>query len=363
MTAPLLLSLLLACNNGESKPASPAPAPASAPAAATSSTPGESTADGATVATWEGGSLAYAPVREKVGTQLIKLEADYLSQRFDTEEQEVNDQVNEAILNAEAKARGMADAKILLKSEIDDKVGAPTESEVQEAYMQLGRRLGGKPLEEVRPQVERAVTQKKQAERYGQYIEELRTKYKVAVTLPFPNLPKFPVSADDDPFEGPAAAPVTIVQFAEFQCPYCGKADAVVKDILKNYDGKVRFVFRDFPLGFHENAIPAAIAANCAGKQGKYWEMHHSFMQNQRALTEADLARAAQELGLNTSEWESCRKDPTVEAEIRKDMADGSELGVQGTPAFFVNGIFLNGAQPYEKFQQIIDRELAAQKG
>lgn len=363
MIASLVLSLLLACNNGESKPASSAPAPAATPAASASSTPGEATADGATVATWEGGSLTYAPVREKVGTQLIKLEADYLSQRFDTEEQEVNDQVNEAILTAEAKARGMADAKILLKAEIDDKVGTPTESEVQEAYMQLARRLGGKPLEEVRAQVERAVVQKKQAERYGQYVEELRTKYKVAVTLPFPNLPKFPVSVDDDPFEGPATAPVTIVQFAEFQCPYCGKADAVVKDILKNYDGKVRFVFRDFPLGFHENAIPAAIAANCAGKQGKYWEMHHAFMQNQRALTEPDLERTAQELGLNSTDWEACRKDPTVEAEIRKDMADGSELGVQGTPAFFVNGIFLNGAQPYEKFQQIIDRELAAQKG
>lgn len=360
-----LLTLLLACNDGSSKgPASPAAAP-TAPSAATPAAPAASgdIADTQEVATWKGGALTYGPVRAQVGKQLLKQEVEYLSTRYETQSQQIDDEVNKAILDAEAKKRGLADAQALLKAEVEEKVSAPTDAEIQDAYAQLQRRLGGKPLEEVREQVARAVTQKKQAERYGAYIEELRKSYDVKVTLPFPDLPRFEVATDGDPSEGAADAAVTIVQFAEFQCPYCGKADQTVKQVLKNYDGKVRVVFRDFPLGFHQNAIPAAIAANCADKQGKYWEMHAIFLANQQALTEADIQKAAQEVGLNVSSWEECRKDPAIEAEIRSDMADGSALGVEGTPAFFVNGIFLNGAQPYESFQRIIDRELAAKKG
>jgi len=370
MLTSLLFATLLACNNGdasakgEAKPAA-APAPvAAASAAPMASSGGEGDlADSTAVATWDGGSLTYAPVKAKINNQLIKMRADYLSGQYDAQSQEVDDQVNEAILNAEAKKRGLSDKAALLKAEVDDKVAAPTDAEIQDAYNQLARRLGGQPLEAVKDKVTQAVVQKKQAERYGNFIDELRKTYKVSVTIPFPDLPKFPVSVDADPSKGPKDAPITIIQFAEFQCPYCGKADATMKEVLKDYDGKIQFVFRDFPLGFHANAIPAAVAANCAAKQGKYWEMHDSFMSNQQALTEADLERAAQEVGLNQSDWEACRKDPTVEEEIRKDMSDGSSFGVEGTPAFFINGVFLNGAQPYEKFKSIIDRELASKKG
>jgi protein-disulfide isomerase len=247
----------------------------------------------------------------------------------------------------------------LLKAEVEDKAPKPTEAEIKELYDANARKLRGAPLEQVRPDIEKAVRQRKQAERYMAFVDELKTKYKVVTQLPYPELPRFPVSVDDDPAEGPADAPVTIVQFAEFQCPYCGKARESINKVKEAYPGKVRFVFRDFPLGFHDRAIPAAVAANCAEKQGKYWPMHDELMSNQRALEDADLERVAKDVGLNLSDWQACRQDPSMRAEVEKDMADGAKIGVTGTPAFFINGVMLSGAQPYERFKAIIDRELA----
>jgi protein-disulfide isomerase len=176
--------------------------------------------------------------------------------------------------------------------------------------------------------------------------------------VPFPDLPRVEVSADDDPFLGTDGAPVTIIQFAEYQCPYCGKAGESVDKVLENYEGKVKMVFRDFPLSFHPRAVPAAVAANCAGEQGKYWEMHRLLMSNQRALEESDLTSHATSLGLDLAKWNTCRADPAQEAEVNADMEAGAAVGVSGTPAFFINGIMLSGALPYERFQEIIDREL-----
>jgi len=130
--------------------------------------------------------------------------------------------------------------------------------------------------------------------------------------------------------------------------------------IRENYPDKVKIVFRDFPLGFHSDAVPAAVAANCAGEQDKYWEMHDLLMSNQRALDEATLVSHANSLSLDMDKWATCRKDPAQTAEVQKDQEDGAKVGVTGTPAFFVNGIMLSGALPYEQFETIIERELAA---
>lgn len=359
---PAVLLSLLACQQNPATASAPAAAPAGpAPAAATAPAAADGTA---VVASWNGGSLNYADARKDIDIQLMQMEGEYLSGRYDAEVNAVDEKVNKAVAELEAKKRSLS-LDDLMKQEIEQKVTPNSEPEIQEAYNQLARKFRGRPLEEVRPDVDRALTQKKQGERYAVYMADLRKQYGVAVTLPFPDMPRIPVSTDDDPSEGAADAKVTIIQFAEFQCPYCGAANETVQKLLKDYDGKVRFVFRDFPLGFHENAIPAAVAANCANQQSieKYWKFHDIFMANQRALTEADIEKAAQEAGVDTAKWEACRKDPTVEAEIRKDQQDGAAVGVSGTPAFFVNGIFLNGAQPYEKFKLIIDSELAKKGG
>ncbi len=360
---------LVACG-GSSGPAT-ATAPSATPAAApaTVSAEGGTTASaapagtpaGTPIASWDGGALTYGDISGAIKGSLTKLEADYLTNRYETESQALDQVLNDKLLEAEAKKRGLASPMELLKAEVEQKAGEPSDKEVQELYDANARRLGGQPLEAVRDQVVGAVRQRKQQERYGAFVAELRASYKVNLTLPYPELPRFEVSADDDPSMGPADAPVTIVQFAEFQCPYCGKARESLAQVEKAYPGKVRFVFRDFPLGFHDRAIPAAVAANCAGKQdpAKYWKIHDLLMANQRALQEPDLERAAQEAGVDMAKWKSCRTEVAMEEEVKKDMADGEALGVSGTPAFFVNGIFLNGAVPFENFKAIIDRELA----
>lgn len=363
MRFPLLFLLAYAaCQTPPAEPAAPNAAPkaaAAGPAPAALSAPAGND-DAGVVASWTGGSLSYGDAKKDIDIQLLQMEGEYLSNRYDAEMNAVDDKVNRAVAELEAKKRSIS-IDDLMKKEIDDKVTAPTEPEIQEAYKALARKFRGRPLEEVRPDVAKAVTQKKQGERYAVFMEDLRSQYGVNVTLPFPDMPRIPVATDDDPSEGAADAPVTIIQFAEFQCPYCGAANQTMQRVLKDYEGKVRVVFRDFPLGFHENAIPAAVAANCAAQQSmdKYWKFHNSFMQNQQALTEADIAKAAQDALVNTEKWEACRKDPAITEEIRKDQADGAAVGVTGTPAFFINGIFLNGAQPYEKFKMIIDAELA----
>ncbi len=353
---------LVACggSSGSATAGAPAVVPAAAPPVASQGATAP-TAAGTSIAAWEGGTLTYADIAGPIKGSLTKLEADYLTSRYETETQALDQVLNDKLLEAEAKKRKLASPMELLKAEVESKAGEPTDKEVQELYEANARRLGGQPLETVRDQVVGAVRQRKQQERYGAFVEELRASYKVNVTLPYPELPRFEVSVDDDPSMGPADAPVTIVQFAEFQCPYCGKARESLAEVEKAYPGKVRFVFRDFPLGFHDRAIPAAVAANCAGKQdpAKYWKIHDILMTNQRALQEPDLERAAQEAGVDMAKWKSCRTEVAMEEEVRKDMAEGEALGVSGTPAFFVNGIFLNGAVPFERFKAIIDRELA----
>ncbi len=351
----LLLVWTLACQpassgGGSVVEAGPPPPATKAPAA---------TADAGVVAAWEGGQLTYGDLKKDISTELTRLEAEYLTNRYDTELAALDDKVNTQLLELEAKKQGLADAGALLKKEVEDKAAAPTEAEIKELYDANARKLRGKTMEDVRGDLERAVKQQKQAERFGVYMAELRKAYGLNVQLPYPDLPRIDVSVDDDPSVGPADAPVTIIQFAEYQCPYCGRARESLDEVEKNYPGKVRFVFRDFPLGFHDRAIPAAVAANCAEKQGKYWEVHDALMSNQRALEEADLERVAREAKLDVEKWQACRQDPTMEAEIRKDMEDGQKAGVSGTPAFFINGVFLNGAQPYERFKAVIDRELA----
>jgi len=168
------------------------------------------------------------------------------------------------------------------------------------------------------------------------------------------------VSVDDDPSWGPADAPVTVVEFSDFQCPYCARfVTDTYPQIKQQYEGKIRFVFRDFPLStIHENAEKAAEAAGCANEQGKFWEYHDILFNNQQALDVASLKNYASQLGLDTAAFNQCLDSGTRAQEIQKDYQDGISYGVQGTPAFFVNGLLVSGAQPLSVFQSAIDAAL-----
>jgi protein-disulfide isomerase len=315
-------------------------------------------ADDTIVASWNGGQLNYGDGTQAVKGQLTQMEAEYLSNRYQIERNSVEQIAIDKILEMEAAASGQANIEALMQIEIVGKAEAATEEEITAFYEEFKERLQNAPLDQVRPIIEGQLSRQKQSERFQVYITELKTKYGFKLELPAPNIPRIEVSADDDPFIGPEDAQITIIQFAEFQCPYCGKAGEAVDKVMETYPGKVKMVYRDFPLGFHDRAIPAAVAANCAGEQGKYWEMHNLLMSNQRALEEETLISHASSLSIDMEKWNTCRADPSQEAEVKKDMEDGAAVGVTGTPAFFINGIMLSGAQPFEAFKEIIDREL-----
>ncbi len=169
------------------------------------------------------------------------------------------------------------------------------------------------------------------------------------------------VNADGNPVKGSKGAPVTIIEFSEFECPFCERFYRQTFPLIEeNYieTGEVRYVFRDFPLSFHQNAQKAAEAAECADEQGKFWEYHDKLFGNQRALDINSLKQYAKDLGLNTAKFNDCLGSGKMVSEVQKDFTDGSKYGVSGTPTFFINGIKLVGAQSYSAFEQIIEQEL-----
>jgi protein-disulfide isomerase len=172
------------------------------------------------------------------------------------------------------------------------------------------------------------------------------------------------IDLDDDPVLGDPNAPVTIVSFEDYQCPFCGRAFQQTFPQLKSEyvdTGKAKIVFRDFPLSFHPEAQPAAEASECADEQGKFWEYHDALFNNQNLLGASYYAQLAGDLGLDVDQFTQCMDSGKYRQEVQADFAYGSQVGVSGTPTFFINGIKLVGAQPYEAFKQVIEAELAGQ--
>jgi protein-disulfide isomerase len=159
--------------------------------------------------------------------------------------------------------------------------------------------------------------------------------------------------------KGPDDALVTIIEWSDFQCPYCSRVGPTLEQLEKDYQGKIRIAFKHNPLGFHQRALPAALAAEAAGRQGKFWEMHDKLFENQKDLTDENFATWAKEIGLDVGQFQKDMKDPKLEAKVKGDQRQGAPVGVTGTPAFFINGRFLSGAQPVDNFKKLVDEELA----
>ncbi len=190
--------------------------------------------------------------------------------------------------------------------------------------------------------------------------------------------PVFNLSADDDPFLGPEDAKVTVIEFSDFECPYCAAAMGTHEGLIERFksqdpsweaavpklkelaeQGKIKFVYRDFPLNIHQNAQKAAEAAECAEEQNMFWEMHDKIFENSDSLSVENLKQFAKDIRLDSPEFDACLDSSEMASEVQKDLSDGSKAGITGTPAFFVNGRLVSGAQPFSVFEQIIEEELA----
>ncbi|GAC1597213.1 MAG: thioredoxin domain-containing protein [Myxococcales bacterium] len=316
-------------------------------------------APGTEIATLDGKPVTYAELvsDKEMGGQFKQAESKALAELYDVRKKAADQLLTRRLLSAEAKKAN---------KELDDwfqhdflaSVPEATDAEVNAAFEEHKSQLPpNAKLEELKPKIAQFVKQENAKKHLASMLEDLKAKRKAKVTLVAPQLPRVEVAATG-PSKGPSNAKVTIVEFSDFQCPFCSRAAPTIDRVMKDYDGKVRLVFRHFPLDFHPMVAKAAEAGACAADQGKFWQMHDKMFGNQQKLAVADLKASAKEIGLDTGKFDKCLDSGEKKSAVQNDQKAGSDAGVNGTPAFFVNGVFINGAVPYEEFKAALDREL-----
>ena len=276
---------------------------------------------------------------------------------YELRSQAVEEMIDQQLIEAEAKARGLS-AEDLVQLEIS-KVKPADQAEIQAFYDSVKARIGDTKLEAVADQIRQRLDGQRQAEARQAFVGGLREKTKVSVLI---EPPRIEVAAEG-PSLGPAAAPVTIVEFSDYQCPFCKRAEPTVHEIAKRYPEQVRIVFRHFPLdNIHPEARPAAEAAACADEQGKFWAYHALVFESSPDLKKETLHELAGKAELDVAAFDACVAERRHQARVEADLQAGQAAGVSGTPAFYVNGIPLSGARSVEDFVKLIERELEKKK-
>jgi protein-disulfide isomerase len=328
-------------------------AAAAAPApAATTASASTGSGDSQPAATVDGAVITMEELDKAAANQLAKVR----QQEFQVRNDVLSGMIQQKLVAKEANARNVSEAD-LMKAEVDAKSAAPTPEEISQYYDKMKSRMGGKTLDEVKGDIEKALKVQKVNERRAQFFTELAAKNEVKILL---DPPRATVTLrPGTPALGPADAPITIVEWSDYQCPFCKRAHPTVEQVLSEYKDKVRFVHLDYPLPFHQAAMPASEAVHCAQDQGKFWEYHKNLYETPGDLSAADLTKRATDLGLDAPTFQACTDGKKHEALIKANFDDGSALGVTGTPAFFINGRMLVGAQPIEQFRELINDELS----
>jgi len=305
-------------------------------------------------------TITAADLDKAVGSDLQQLEDQYHRQVYQTKRQALEGMIQKRLFEAKAKEAGLETPEALIEKEIASKIPDPSDAEMQALYDQAkaaGQQLP--PFDQVKPDIVRFLKQQKMQGELQAYYDQLKKDAKVEVLLP-PYLPPKKEVEAKGPAKGPKDAPVTIVEFSDFQCPYCIQAEKTVADLLAAYPGKIRLVYRDFPLPIHSLAPKAAEASQCADDQGKYWEMHDKLFSVAGKLEVGDLKKYARDVGLDGGKFDTCLDGGEKAKVVEEHHKAGEGLGVSGTPAFFVNGRLISGAQPLDQFKSVVDAELSA---
>jgi len=277
------------------------------------------------------------------------------NQKYEIKIKALESLLNQRALEAAAKSKGLS-TDAFLEQTVDRVMPPPSAAEVEAYYLAQKDRIN-QPLNEVRPQLEKALVQAKRQQARQEYIDQLRKSSGVAILL---NRPKIEVAADPARMRGNSDTPITIVEFGDFQCPYCRAVQPALKEVMDKYSGKVRLGFRDFPLRqIHAQAQQAAEAGRCAAEQGKFWEYHDLLYANQVKLDLNGLKEQARAAALDLERFDSCLAGGKFKPQIESDLQSGTGVGVLGTPAFYINGVPLSGAQPASEFEKIIESQLA----
>lgn len=284
----------------------------------------------------------------------LQYEAKHRQKVHDAVESNLDRLVGLKLLEQEAERRSLP-VQELLRLEVGAGVKQPTDQEVAGFY-QSNRKKLKKSLEEMSGEIRRYLSRQRYQKRYQAFVDRLRAASPVESFLE-PN--RVEIRTLSSPSLGPVDAPVTLVEFSDFQCPYCARLAPVVKRIAGEYPGQVRVVFRQFPLrSIHARAQKAAEASLCAFDQGRFWEMHDALFGDIKKLGPEDLTARAGKLNLDLEAFNQCLDSGKYAATVQQDLEDGMAAGVSGTPAVYVNGRVLKGSKPYDGIKKLIEEEL-----
>ena len=305
------------------------------------------------VATVDGQPIYDEDLAASVDGQLMALR----NQEYEIKKKALDNLIEQKILEVAAKKRGLTTEK-LLEQEVRAKVADPSDDEVAGYYFGLRSRIN-RPLEDVKAQLRDSLRQAKIQQVREDYMKRLRADSNIALML---SAPRVEVAFDPARVRGNPKAPVMIVEFSDYQCPYCHSVEPTIKQVLAKYGDKVSLAYRDFPLtAIHSQAQIAAVASRCALEQGKFWEYHDQLFTSSN-LEKDSLIEYARNLKLDEKQFGSCLTSEKYKADIDKDLQEGRKIGISGTPHFFINGIATSGAQQQESFDRIIDDELARKR-
>lgn len=307
------------------------------------------------LASIDGNAITLTDLDPRVREQLARIEYQYRSQRSQLLASALEDVIQSRLLTEEAATRGVS-LEELMASATEGQIEV-TQAEVEDWYRRNQSRLQGRSLEEVASQIRQYLEDQERQQLVTAFANDLGAERDIEYHLE-PARTEFNLAGA--PSFGPADAPVTLVEFSDFECPFCARFFDTLNRIKDEYGDKVQIVYLQLPLtNIHANAFKAAEASLCAHEQDSFWEMHDLLFQEQGALAVADLKEKAERLGLDAAEFNACLDSGRQADRIRQDVAQATSVGISGTPAIFVNGINVpGGAVPFEVVSAVIDREL-----
>jgi predicted DsbA family dithiol-disulfide isomerase len=276
------------------------------------------------------------------------------SEEYRIKREILDDYVMRKLVEREAKARGTS-VESLRKAEINNKARPVTEEEKRAIYDRTSRQFAGKSKTEALARIEANLNRIRVSEAEERFSSLLREKTPVKILL---EVPRLGIAAGDRPSTGVGDAPVTIIEFSDYECGACARGASTMKRLLQQYQGRIRLVFRNFPLSNHPHSQKAAEAGMCAREQGKFWEMHDLMFANQEKLAVTDLKAAAADLRMDTERFASCLDSGRYAPIWQADKAEGQAYGISLTPTFLINGRVVRGAVEYQAFVDAIEEEL-----
>jgi len=303
------------------------------------------------VASVDGATISAEELEASAKGELQKIRA----QIYQVKKRALDGMIEGKLIEKAAKAKGVS-AEAYVAENVDAKVSPPTDEEIQAFYDSQKGRIRA-PLEQMKGRISEHLMSTRKAEKRREMIASLKENADGKVLL---EPPRTEVSLEGVAYtSGEKEAKIVLVEFSDYECPYSKRAQATVRKVLEAYKGKIHYAFFDYPLAFHKNSMKAHEAARCAGEQGKYAEYSAKLFDNQQNLGVDGLKRYAKDLGLDTSAFDSCLDTGKTAESVKQSVQKGNGVGVSGTPAFFVNGVMISGAQPFDSFKEIIQTELA----